>query len=173
MKKFLFVVFIFLPVCIACATDTQSDSIHQYLTEYIDGKKTGSVMYIEVKIFKIRGKMRWLYSETRFNSVNSEKIVTVSMQQSRSNDDYSEPLLKDVVWVPGEKFECVINQGMANTVLKAVKKDKGKKYDWTVYGSMKYRLKPGQEEHFLELKGSKDTELQFRKMRLVNLYYFK
>jgi hypothetical protein len=170
MKRILLIVLFLIANTVLFGFETKRDVITQFLTEYIDGKPTGGMKYIEITLDNINNKIFWFYTEIYFNSIDYEKSTRVSVIQSRSDDNFSIPVLSDVKWKPGEKLTCKIDCAKDCFELIAIKKDKTRQFDWSVSGGGKFRQGNG-ETHVFEWRGSKDYQLLFSKLKLEALYY--
>ena len=53
MKKVLLSIFFVILTAVVLMAGNERDVITQFLKEYIDGKETGNMKYIEIEIFKI------------------------------------------------------------------------------------------------------------------------
>jgi len=171
MKRiFLFFIFIILNMAIACATNNR-DVITQYLKEFIDGKETGNVKYIEIELFDIKNKISWIYTEVYFNSIDNEKATAIGVKQSKSDDTFRTPLLSNLKWKPGEKLTYQINDGVDNFNFVAIKNKSNKKFDWIVSGKGKYSLNKSDGTHTFEWRGVKEYDLKYKKLKCQALYY--
>jgi hypothetical protein len=170
MKKYFFVfIAALLFTNLTFSAERVKDEIHKFLIEYSDGKPTGTTLYIEITIYKIDSKVKWIYNETRFDQNVESDDISIDSKQSRSNDDYSEPILKDVVWSPGKKLQCkwmIMSEGLN---LVAVKDEK-KEFDWNLTSSGMVIINSN-TQHKIEYRSAKKVDLKRSVLRLVNLYF--
>jgi hypothetical protein len=145
-----------------------SDEVHQFLTEYIDGKPTGTVYYIEIRIYKINNEVKWVYNHARLAENKEDNTISIDGWQSRSDDNYSAPVLKNVIWIPGEKikYKWLVMDDIEFLLVK----DKKKKYEWTTTakGALKIGSRIGST---IEYRSSKKVDLEHSTLRLFNFYY--
>jgi len=173
MKRIIIVGFLMSLIFNAYALS--SDTIPFFAEVRIDGKagKAKTYYYIEIKVYLEDNEIKWRFDKIVLQESDVEKSVVVSLRHSRFKDDYDLPLISDVSWVPGKSFECKYHYFHEPINLKAVKKGEGQ-YDWEVYGSCRYKLRPddpNDEERLFEIKSVKEIKLKYKKMRKVNLYY--
>lgn len=178
MKRIInFFVIIIIEVMNIYAGTVISDTIPFFAEIKIDGRimEDRSYLYVEIILLKEEGgsNIEWYLNEVWLDEKDLRKIVIIHVIHSRSNDKFSSPLLSDIKWNPGKSLECKYHHFYEPLNLKATKKGKGK-YDWEVYGSCRYKLRPDDPndvEHFLEIKSVKEIKLKYNKMRMLNLYY--
>lgn len=155
----------------------EQDKINVFLQEFIDGKPQKEFIHFELTVYSMseKGSNKWLLSEENFSTVENEKCVTVELMQSRSNDDYDNPFIKDVKWIPGKELQCVYEPFHGgDDVRLTAKKGNGGKYDWDVYcvGSYKW-IGSGPAAHKWEFKSVKEETLEFNKLKFESIYYRK
>jgi len=171
MKKIILIIIFILLNSIVYTRD--SDNIVVFCKIYIDNKEVDDMIYLKIILLKDNAKIKWYLNEVVFQTDELHKNHIISTKHSRYNDDYTIPLISDIKWEPGKSFECKYHYFHEPIQLKAIKKDEGK-YDWEVYGSCRYKLRPDDPndvEKFFEIKSVKEIKLKYKKVRLVNLYY--
>lgn len=175
VKRLILVLLIFLGSGTILLAATQ-DKINVFLQEFIDGKPTGQFIHFELTIYSGSEKEgnKWLLSEETFSTIEDQKFTTVNLTQSRSNDDYSTPVISGVKWIPGKEFQCTYGPfgGGMDLELKA-NKGSTSKYDWIVSCAGTYKLTASDATHKWEFKSTRELTLEFNKLRFQNLYYRK
>lgn len=152
------------------------DKVNVFLQEFIDGKPINEFIHFELIIYSMSEKEgnKWLLTEETFSTIEDQKYTTVNLSQTRSNDDYTTPYIKDVKWVPGKKLKCTYepyNCGM--DVKLTAKKGNGGKYDWDVYCVGSYKINDVGTTHKWEFKSTRNTTLEFNKLQFQAIYYRK
>jgi len=117
-----------------CAESIKKDTISQYLVEYINGKKTGNIMFVRFDLYNIKGKIQWKYTSVYFNSIDNEKATKVSVIEVTSEDKDAYPKISDISWEPGKSFYCKINEGKCVYDFKAIKENMKLVHEWNVTG---------------------------------------
>ena len=165
----------YLLIMLIVNVNALSDLIPFFAEVSIDGKygKERTCFYIEIFIFKEKGKIKWYLNQMVLEEDDIDKEVVISLMHSRVDDSFSLPIIEDINWEPGKSFECKYYYFHEPINLKAIKKGK-RQYDWEVYGNCRYKLRPDDPndiERLFEIKSVEEIKLKYRKLRKVNLFY--
>jgi hypothetical protein len=148
----------------------QSDTISLFLHTYRNGEEENTKIHFELKIYEDEGKTQWVLSQTDFDDDDYNKQTSVYPKDSRSVDNYSEPTLKNVIWVPGKKVSFRYDPGWEHIDMVAIRNLKGGKYDWSITGKGEGETKVD-GKYTLEVRSTKEIKLKFNTLRSVSLYH--
>ena len=145
------------------------DRIGVFLTEYIDGKPSGSIMKLEINILELNKVVKWYLTQTMVHTVDNDKSSWLQVINASSEEKSDWPFLRNIDWHPGKSLYCVFypGGGSQKIQLKVEKIDVG----WNVsgVGKVKGPLTLGKYELW-EWKGSREVKLKFNKLYLESFY---
>lgn len=156
-------------IILICIINVYGDTIPMFLNKYIDGKKTGEVIYLEISVYIFKNKTKWFLNQVEFSTNDIDKITVIQVMSSHSDTEISTPVLKEVKWEKGKYFECIYNYGWPIKI--KMRKVNGTKYGWEIEAKGQYEVEANGIKHIIEYKGTKELNLKYKKIKMVNLYY--
>ena len=146
------------------------DVISTFLTEYTDGKPTGTIIQLEINILKPDKKTKWVLKQVTFSSSDIERNTNVQMMQTSSEENTDAPYLNKINWEPSRSFECSYLPDGWHKIKFEAKKVSGTKNVWDVICKGEIKLTGSSSSVPWEWKSSKEIDLKYSKIKLVNLY---
>jgi len=162
VKKYFFVLFLcFIFLSNINAADNKVDKIPIFMQYYQEGQAQDSYSHMEIMIYKNNGKIKWIINVEEFSQDDESKATIVDISNSHSDDDWSDPFLKILNWIPGKKLECKYLKSGFDMILTAQKSDKGP-YFWDV-----------NIKGFIPRGSGGKMEAGFKQVKEINLKYKK
>lgn len=172
MKKIIVVMLFFLGTCQSVlASSLPQDVITGFLTEYADGKPTGRTIQIEINIMKFNKQITWQLDQVTINSDSYDKSTDFQITKATSEGSDSGLLyLENINWMPGKSLNCLFRPDGNLEINLSAKKTPNTKYGWDIVCKGKINLAGSPNAVPWEWKYSKEIDLKYNKVRLVNLY---